>query len=145
VVHNLLLGPISQNQQGAKKGRAVENIEMKLPVVTLSSSLLQSGEIEERFLTPLGSLSVCVRHVPGNRDQSPQIEIRVDGDTTVHWAAYISEIESFRTALLDFIEEVCGGSLSVDPEWRSRNLSIEVRDDQVIRIQLSPLPKLSPS
>jgi len=118
---------------------------MKLPVVTLSSSLLQSGEIEERFLTPLGSLSVCVRHVPGNRDQSPQIEIRVDGDTTVHWAAYISEIESFRTALLDFIEEVCGGSLSVDPEWRSRNLSIEVRDDQVIRIQLSPLPKLSPS
>ena len=119
------------------KGHAVERIEMKLPVVTLSSSLLQTGEVEERFLTPLGSLNVRFRRVRDHLDTAPRLEIRVDGDTTAHWAAYILKIDCFRTALLDFIEEVTGGTLAGDPKWRARDVAIDVRDDQVISVRLS--------
>lgn len=123
------------------KGWMVENIQMKLPVVTLSSSLSKSGEVEERFLTPLGALNVRSRRIEGGGERSAQIEIRVDGDTMVYWAAYISKIDSFRTALLDFIDEVTGGAVYMDKGRRTRDVTIRVEEDPVIKIQMSVCPQ----
>ena len=119
------------------KGSILENIQMKLPVVTLSSSLLSSGEVEERFLTPLGSLCVRSRRIEGKYGHFPKIEVRVDGDAMAYWAAYISKIDSFRTALLDFIDEVTGGAITLEEGWRTKDVTIQVSDDQVIKVQLN--------
>ena len=90
------------SKRGFEKEYMVENINLSIPFMALSTKVNGGGEIEKRFHTPFGTIDVTFRNVLDIKKEKPNVEIEVAGDVE-YWASYDSAIAEFRTALLHFV------------------------------------------
>ncbi len=68
-------------------------IDLNIPFMALSTMVNSRGEIEERFLTPFGTIDVIFRNVLDMEEGKRHIEIEVEGDPHF-WTSYDSTFNS---------------------------------------------------
>ena len=70
--------------------------------MVLSTKVNRKGAMENRFLTPFGTIEVTFRKVPRAEKQMPYLEIEVQSDIE-YWASYDSMSTEFKTTLIHFV------------------------------------------
>ena len=83
----------------------MDYINLNIPFMALSTMVNREGEIEERFLTPFGTIDVIFRNALDTEEGKKHIEIAVEG-YPYFWTSYDSTFIELRLALLHFVRRM---------------------------------------